>query len=112
MELELVKEDDDDDDGGDDDDDDENQLYQESFESRLRSVLWTQFLQPSSASEDLQAGKRLFLIDLWTAQGEKELEGKARNISLLPRWFFAVSPKGITAPSQAKKSFYHLLHHP
>lgn len=47
MELELVKEDDDDDDGGDDDDDDENQLYQESFESRLRSVLWTQFLQVS-----------------------------------------------------------------
>ncbi|KAJ7420307.1 hypothetical protein WISP_49112 [Willisornis vidua] len=37
LELELVKED--------DDDDDQNQLYQESFENRLRSVMWTQFLQ-------------------------------------------------------------------
>lgn len=39
LELELVKED--------DGDDDQNQLYQESFANRLRSVMWILFLQVS-----------------------------------------------------------------
>ncbi|XP_014167321.2 kelch domain-containing protein 1 isoform X1 [Geospiza fortis] len=64
LELELVKEDD-------DDDDDENQLYQESFENRLRSVMWTQFLQQTRMN-DLHC----LNLDTWTWSGRINISGE------------------------------------
>ncbi|RLV98264.1 hypothetical protein DV515_00010970 [Chloebia gouldiae] len=66
LELELVKEDDDD-----GDDDDENQLYQESFENRLRSVMWTQFLQQTRMN-DLHC----LNLDTWTWSGRINISGE------------------------------------
>ncbi|OXB72802.1 UNVERIFIED_CONTAM: hypothetical protein H355_011326 [Colinus virginianus] len=54
LELELVKE----------DGDDQNQLYQESFENRLRSVMWTLFLQQTRMN-DLHC----LNLDTWTWSG-------------------------------------------
>ncbi|XP_072786707.1 kelch domain-containing protein 1 isoform X1 [Taeniopygia guttata] len=66
LELELVKEDDDD-----GDDDDENQLYQESFENRLRSVMWTQLLQQTRMN-DLHC----LNLDTWTWSGRINISGE------------------------------------
>ncbi|OXB64052.1 hypothetical protein ASZ78_001672 [Callipepla squamata] len=61
LELELVKE----------DGDDQNQLYQESFENRLRSVMWTLFLQQTRMN-DLHC----LNLDTWTWSGRINISGE------------------------------------